>query len=1143
MACWRRRRGADRGRAPAAGPPGPRLSGRVRAARSSAPARRRARSSSGSAIRLDQVVVGAGGQPLDDLLASASASSAAGSPAPGGRRRRAQEPTDFDPADAGHEPVEHHDVGAPDGSRRCSSIAEPSAKHLDPVAASASARRARSASSALSSTTQTTGRESGFPAYLPALAAWRLGVDPEPVKAKRAPFGWPAGALDLSWTRHFGRPCHRPTSLDARTMAEALIVDDSKVMRDMIDRLPAGLRRIWCSRRPPAGSRRSSSCRCKPFDLRGPRPQHAGHRRLSRSSSSSAARTSCARCPILVVTTRGDESSRDAGARRRRHPVHDQAVHARALLGEVRALLDGAARGDARERGLRRRRVPRRLLAEAEEHLAAANANLLAVEQAAHRGSRRRAGARAVPRRCTPSRASSAMVGRRAHRRPRPRDGGGAARRRSRGGPAARRARSSLLLEGVRAIEQRVQALRASASRSRPRPRAARRRWTPLRQTGSAARRPRRRPPRSSPELAAEARRRRARAARAGARRRAAARVLLDFMPSPERAAAGITITTVRERVGALGEIVKVVPLSVPATAEAPGGLAFALLVLDRRGRRRRSPRPPPRRPPRRVTPIGLDATARAPTRRPGVDEDELDERRRCAPRRGFVRVEVGAARRRAGAALGAGRHALPADARAGRRCARRAPTCARCARSSRDNGRQLRDLRAAIMRARMVPVAELLERVPLIVRGLQPRDRQGGAARARRRATPSSTRRSPSASSPPSSTWCATRSTTRIEPPEERRAAGKPAEGAVRVDLPRALRQPARADRHATTARGIDRGRGRAARRARRCPATDDGAARPALRGPGSRRATRSRPPAAAAWAWTSCKRIAVDELGGELSLTTQRRPGHHLHAAGAAHDHHRRRVLVRVRAAQTFVVPVAHGRGDRRDRLAAGARGPIGASPATGAAARRARDRLIERRGEAVPLVALGRAARRSRRARRRAAARRSSCGAAASRSRSRSTACSASRRSWCGRSRIALVKVRGRHRAPPTSATASPRWCSTWSRSAGRLLQRRDVAESSRERCCTCVFKVGDAEYVAARGRRAADGVVHRRDAGARGAAATSRGWSRSAAGSSRWSTCACALRPAADRADARLARRGREAWASARSGCSSTARARS
>ena len=35
------------------------------------------------------------------------------------------------------------------------------------------------------------------------------------------------------------------------------------------------------------------------------------------------------------------------------------------------------------------------------------------------------------------------------------------------------------------------------------------------------------------------------------------------------------------------------------------------------------------------------------------------------------------------------------------------------------ENARQLRDLRASIMRARMVSVAELLERIPLLVRGL----------------------------------------------------------------------------------------------------------------------------------------------------------------------------------------------------------------------------------------------------------------------------------------------------------------------------------------------------------------------------------------------------------------------------------------
>ena len=38
------------------------------------------------------------------------------------------------------------------------------------------------------------------------------------------------------------------------------------------------------------------------------------------------------------------------------------------------------------------------------------------------------------------------------------------------------------------------------------------------------------------------------------------------------------------------------------------------------------------------------------------------------------------------------------------------------------ENGRQLRDMRAAILRVRMVPVAEILERIPLLVRGLRAR-------------------------------------------------------------------------------------------------------------------------------------------------------------------------------------------------------------------------------------------------------------------------------------------------------------------------------------------------------------------------------------------------------------------------------------
>src|SRR5262249_9226848 len=56
--------------------------------------------------------------------------------------------------------------------------------------------------------------------------------------------------------------------------------------------------------------------------------------------------------------------------------------------------------------------------------------------------------------------------------------------------------------------------------------------------------------------------------------------VRVDFIPSPVRAAAGLTITRVREGLATVGEIVKVVPLSRPVGQDAPGGLLFALLVV-----------------------------------------------------------------------------------------------------------------------------------------------------------------------------------------------------------------------------------------------------------------------------------------------------------------------------------------------------------------------------------------------------------------------------------------------------------------------------------------------------------------------------------------------------------------------------------
>ena len=189
--------------------------------------------------------------------------------------------------------------------------------------------------------------------------------------------------------------------------------------------------------------------------------------------------------------------------------------------------------------------------------------------------------------------------------------------------------------------------------------------------------------------------------------------------------------------------------------------------------------------------------------------------------------------------------------------------------------------------------------------------------------------------------------------------------------------------------------------------------------------------------------KRIAVDELGGELSLR---------------HDARARARTFMLRVPLTIAIVDAFSFRARRRRFVV----PVAmveeivevdpaavrvTPPAPRGGARAAR--MLERRGEAVP------ARRRSTTARPGAGdsgtrARRSSCGATASRSPSRSTACSASRRWWCVRSRTAGAR-RAASRLAPTSATGARRWSSTW------LAARRAVAPpdggAGVSRRCTC------------------------------------------------------------------------------------------
>jgi two-component system chemotaxis sensor kinase CheA len=210
----------------------------------------------------------------------------------------------------------------------------------------------------------------------------------------------------------------------------------------------------------------------------------------------------------------------------------------------------------------------------------------------------------------------------------------------------------------------------------------------------------------------------------------------VDFIPSPARAAEGLTITTVRERVTAIAEIVKVLPVSLPRSDETPGGLQFTLLLLTTASDEAITAAAAT--PPLELLPVateGSQANAMVPNAHPAtanavvanpadVDPAESDpwaeepddhERKRG----GIVRVAVErlddameklsaliVTRFRFGRAIGM-LAAQGVDVRALRQI-------------EGEHGRQVRDLRRSILQLRMISTSEMLEPIPLIVRGLQ---------------------------------------------------------------------------------------------------------------------------------------------------------------------------------------------------------------------------------------------------------------------------------------------------------------------------------------------------------------------------------------------------------------------------------------
>lgn len=419
------------------------------------------------------------------------------------------------------------------------------------------------------------------------------------------------------------------------------------------------------------------------------------------------------------------------------------------------------------------------------------------------------------------------------------------------------------------------------------------------------------------------------------AQRRRALR--LDFIPSPERSASGLTITTIRERVGKLAEIVKVLPRSLPKSPTAPGGLAFTLLLLteatDEALAEAASLQPG------ELRPLLPSVVREEQPALPDLAEDE-DELARPL-QTGSVRVEVA----RLDDALEKLSALVVTRFRLNRAIAalRDQGTDVReLASIAGENARQLRDLRACITRARMVSVKDLLERVPLIVRGMS-------------RATGKRVRLNIEAGSAELDKAVAERVFPAIvhlvrnaidhaiEPPEERARLGKPEEGTVTVTC----------FEHSNTElelHVIDDGRGldaeRIAAKAGRAVPSDARGLLELITLPGLSTLDQATSSSGRGMGMEIVKRITVETLGGSLALKTT--PG-----LGT-------RFTLRVPLSITILDCLSFSSGDQIfvtpvaavDEIVEVDPARTYVPPAPGGG----RLQLIERRGKSIPLLSLG-------------------------------------------------------------------------------------------------------------------------------------------------------------------------------------------
>ena len=337
----------------------------------------------------------------------------------------------------------------------------------------------------------------------------------------------------------------------------------------------------------------------------------------------------------------------------------------------------------------------------------------------------------------------------------------------------------------------------------------------------------------------------------------------LDFSPSPALAAAGLSITSVRERLAPVADIVKVVPQSVPKSDAAPSGLTFSLLLLVQGD-------------PDAVTaaigatgsvlvPIGLTDQDPEAAPAPLSIEDEGDAA--GGLQHGTIRVELSrlddALEKLASLTVSTFRlaHAV-------RGLREREVDVREIELVLQDHRRELSRLRGAITHARMVPVEQLLERVPLLVRGM-------ARASAKQVRLVVEAGRAELDKAVAERLFPALMHLIRnavdhaIEPPAERKAAGKPEVGVITV---RCYERAGNQLELSVSDDGAGIDRARVAQKAGVAPVDDDRALLELITRPGLSTRDTATERSGRGMGMDIVRRLAVDTLGGELRLTTSR-------------------------------------------------------------------------------------------------------------------------------------------------------------------------------------------------------------------------------------------------------------------------------